>query len=73
MIYLVAAWLVNRSGRAGALLRPVLLAAVLVLAAAIGIGSFSVPLSVLVMGLIVATLVGVSAHRASRAPAVAET
>ena len=68
-IYLVAAWLVNSSGRAGAIFRPVLLAVVLVLLAGIGIGPFSLPLSMLVMGLIVATLVGVSAYRASRQPA----
>ena len=68
-IYLVTAWLVNSSGRAGAIFRPVLLAVVLVLAAAVGIGPFSVPLSVLAMGLIVASLVGVSAYRASRLPA----
>ena len=70
-IYLVAAWLVNRSGRAGAVLRPVLLAVVLVLLAAVGIGRFSVPLSILAMGLIVAALVGVAAYRASRQPVVA--
>ncbi|MEO7296091.1 MAG: low temperature requirement protein A [Candidatus Limnocylindria bacterium] len=65
-IYLVAAWLVNRSGRAAALVRPVLLAAALVVAAAVGVGSVDLSLSVLVMSLIVATLVGVSAYRASR-------
>ena len=65
-IYLVAAWLVNRSARAIALIRPVLLAAALVIAAAVVIGPVDVSLSVLVMGLIVATLVGVSAYRASR-------
>lgn len=48
-------------------MRPVLLAAVLVLAAAVGIGPISVPLAVLAMGLIVASLVGVSAYRAGRA------
>lgn len=67
-IYLVSAWLVNRSGRAAALIRPVLLAAVLVIVAAVGIGPVSVPLSVLTMSLIVATLVGVSAYRATSAP-----
>jgi len=36
------------------------------LLAAVGIGSFSVPLSILAMGVIVPTLVGVSAYRASR-------
>jgi low temperature requirement protein LtrA len=65
-IYLVAAWLVNSSGRAGAIFRPVLLAAVLVLAAAVGIGPFSVAWAILAMGLIVASLVGVSAYRANR-------
>jgi low temperature requirement protein LtrA len=70
-IYLIAAWLVNSSGRQGAILQPVLLAAVLVLAAAVGIGPVSVPLAVLAMGLVVASLVGVSAYRASRSPAVA--
>ncbi|MGH2380029.1 MAG: low temperature requirement protein A, partial [Candidatus Limnocylindria bacterium] len=70
-IYLVSAWFVNRSGRAVALIRPVLLAVVLVLVAAVAIGPFDVSLSVLVMGLIVVTLVGVSAYRASRPPATA--
>ena len=67
-IYLVAAWLVNSSGRAGAIVRPVLLAAALVLAAAVVIGPFSVAWAILAMGLIVASLVGVSAYRASRLP-----
>jgi low temperature requirement protein LtrA len=67
-IYLVATWMVNRNGRSGKILRPVLLAAVLVVAAAVGIGPLSVPLAVLAMGLVVASLVGVSAYRASRAP-----
>ena len=71
-IYLVAAWLVNRSGRAAALIRPVLLAAALVLASAVGIGPVDLSLSVLVMGSIVATLVGVSAYRAGRPLAAAE-
>jgi low temperature requirement protein LtrA len=70
-IYLVAAWLVNSSGREGAVLRPVLLAVVLVLAAAVGLGPVSVPLAVLAMGLVVATLVGVSAYRARRRQAPA--
>ncbi|MGH2446212.1 MAG: low temperature requirement protein A [Candidatus Limnocylindria bacterium] len=67
-IYLVAAWLVTRSGRAGAIFRPVVVAVVLLLAAAVAIGPFSVPLAVLAMGLVVATLVGVSAYRASSLP-----
>jgi low temperature requirement protein LtrA len=70
-IYLVAAWLVNTSGRAGAILRPVLLAAALVLAAAVVIGPFSVAWAILAMGLVVASLVGVSAYRASRLPLLA--
>lgn len=71
-IYLVAAWLVNSRGRAGAVFRPVLLAVVLVLLAAVGVGRVNLPLSILAMGLIVATLVGISAYRASRPPASAE-
>ena len=46
-----------------------LLAALFVLVAAVGIGPLSVPRSVLAMGVIVAALVGVSAYRASRVPA----
>jgi len=71
-IYLISAWLVNRSGRAAVLIRPVLLAVVIVLVAAFAIGPFDVSLSVLVMGLVVATLVGVSAYRASRLPVIAD-
>jgi hypothetical protein len=70
-IYLFAAWLVNRSGRAGGVLQPVLLAVLLVLAVAVAIGPLSVPLSVLAVGFIVASLVGISAYRASRLPPVA--
>jgi low temperature requirement protein LtrA len=70
-IYLVAAWVVNSRGRAGAIIRPVLLAALLVLAAAVGLGPFGVPLAVLAMGLIVASLVGVSAYRSSRSAVAA--
>jgi low temperature requirement protein LtrA len=70
-IYLIAAWVVNSRGRAGAIRRPVLLAVLLVLAAAVGLGPFGVPLAVLAMGLIVASLVGVSAYRTSRVAAAA--
>jgi low temperature requirement protein LtrA len=70
-IYLVATWMVNRSSRSGTILWPVLLAAALVVAAAVGIGPLSVPLAVLAMGMVVASLVGVSAYRASRQPLVA--
>jgi len=68
-LYLVTAWLVNRSARAGSIFRPVLLAVALVLVAALGIGPFSVSLAVLAIAVIVATLVGFSAYRASRLPA----
>jgi low temperature requirement protein LtrA len=68
-LYLVTAWLVNRSARAASIFGPVLVAVVLVLAAAVGIGPFSVSLAVLTMAVIVAVLVGFSVYRASRVPA----
>ena len=68
-IYLVTAWLVNRSARAGSVFAPVLLAVVLVIGAAVGIGPSSVSVAVLAMAVIVAVLVGFSAYRAGRLPA----
>ena len=67
VIYLVATWLVNSSGRAGAVIRPVLLGCAAVLAVAVVVGPVSVPLAVLGIGLVVAALVGLSAYRAGRA------
>ena len=67
VIYLVATWLVNSSGRAGAVIRPVLIGCAAVLAVAVVVGPVSVPLAVLGIGLVVAALVGLSAYRAGRA------
>jgi hypothetical protein len=66
VIYLVTTWLVSSSGRSVAEIAPVLVGCVAVLAVALLVGSASVPLAVLGVGLVVAALVGRSAYRASR-------
>ena len=69
--YLATTWLINASGRDLTFVAPVTLAISGVLLAAVALGPLSVPLAVLAMGLIVATAVGVSAYRFSRAAAPA--
>ena len=66
VVYLVATWLVSPMGRSLEVLRPVLVACALVLAAAIVVGPVSLPLAVLGMALVVAALIGRSAYLASR-------
>jgi hypothetical protein len=53
-------------GRSLEVLRPVVVACALVLAAAIVVGPVSLPLAVLGMALVVAALIGRSAYLASR-------
>ena len=69
VVYLLTAWLVSRGGRTLAAVTPVLIGAAVIVASAVLLSPIGVPLAVLVMGLSVATLVGVSAYRASRVPA----
>jgi low temperature requirement protein LtrA len=71
-VVLLAGWLVNSSGRSWEAVRPVLVTAVILPVVAFVIGPISVSLAVLVMGLIVAGVVGLSAYRASRQPLPAE-
>jgi low temperature requirement protein LtrA len=69
VVYLLTAWLVSRGGRSLAAMRPVLIGAAVVVASALLLSPIGVPLAVMVMATAVATLVGVSAYRASRVPA----
>jgi low temperature requirement protein LtrA len=69
VVYLLTAWLVSRGGRSLAAMRPVLIGAAVVVASAVLLSPIGVPLAVMVMATAVATLVGVSAYRASRVPA----
>jgi low temperature requirement protein LtrA len=70
VVYLLTTWLVTRDGRSLAAMRPVLIGAAVVVAAALLMSPAGVPLAVMAMGLVVATLVGVSAYRASRVAAI---
>jgi len=67
VVYLLTAWLVSRGGRSLAAMRPVLVGAAVVLASALLLSPIGVPIAVMVMALAVATLVGLSAYRASLA------
>jgi len=66
IVYLLTAWLISHDGRSLAAMRPVLIGAAVVIASALLLSPIGVPLAVMVMALVVATLVGVSAYRASR-------
>ena len=67
VVYLLTAWLVSRGGRSLAAMRPVVVGAAVVLASALLLSPIGVPIAVMVMALAVATLVGLSAYRASLA------
>jgi len=64
-VYLAAGWLVTNSGRTWSFFGPVAVAIVLVLAATL-LATISLPLAVLAIAAIVATVVGVTAYRGAR-------
>jgi low temperature requirement protein LtrA len=64
-IYLAAGWLVTNSGRTWSFFGPVAIAIVLTLAAAF-LATWSLPLAVLAIAAIVATVVAVTAYRGAR-------
>jgi low temperature requirement protein LtrA len=64
-IYLAAGWLVTNSGRSWSIFAPVAAAIVLVLAAAF-LASISLPVAVLAIAGIVATVVAITAYRSAR-------
>jgi low temperature requirement protein LtrA len=70
VVYLLTTWLVSRGGRSLAAMRPVLIGSAIVVVSALLLSPIGVPLAVMAMGLVVATLVGVSAYRASRVAAI---
>ena len=68
-VYLVTGWTVSREGRRPALLIPVGVAALALIAVALLVGSASPPLAVVAMGAIVATLIAVTTAMVPRAEA----
>jgi hypothetical protein len=64
-IYLAAGWLVTNSGRSWSFFGPVAVAIALVLAASL-LATISLPMAVLAIAAIVATVVAVTAYRGAR-------